>query len=236
MDIMERINDLKESFSEILVKARETAADDERLTLETDRCNSFYDVLHTMGRNASYHYYAQHRETFEIFSERDSTTAELFNTGVYADRDKIYQMFLCYHHYNNYPSTFHMHPVSTPYIQIAGDGKTAKLYMYTCGLEGLPSPPDQPPFSLWFYDAYSDEFVKEDDGWKWTRYYALDIIKAPYALSWSEMAKMPDRPVATGLIPASYQTDHHRPYLIGTLSSLGDTLPEPYETTEVENE
>ncbi len=222
---------LGEKYDKLLDKAREICADD-KLTLEVDRCNSYYDVLHRMGRYAAYHYYAQHRETYEYFSKREGTTAELMTSGVYATLDKIYQFFIGYHDHENHPGTFHMHPLSSPYIQIAGDGKTAKLYIFTNGLEALPSPPGNPPFCMWFYDAYCDDMVKEEDGWKWTKVHLMDTIKAPFAVSWSEMAKQPNRSTPQGLVPPSYETDHHKPYTIDAMPSLGDPLPEPYETMD----
>ncbi len=233
MDMMTKLAGLEDLYTELLTKAQEVVEDDKRLNLETDRCNSYYEVLHTMGRNTSYHYYAQHQETYEIFTDAPDTKAELLCDGVYADRDKIYQQFLCFHHYNNFPGTCHMHPVSSPFIQVAGDGATAKVYMYTCGLEALPSPPGQAPLSMWFYDAYGNWLVKEGKEWKFCVYHAMDDIKATYFQSWSEMDKAGPHPSAAGLMPPfSYKApEHHDPYGLHRKPTLaGSCVPEPYET------
>ncbi len=230
MNNEQKINELEAQYLALKEQIQSLEEEESVFDLDIDRANSYYDILHMMGKYASYHYYAEHRTTYEYFSKQPGTTAELSATGVYADLDKIYQMFLCYHEQNNLPGTMHLHPLSTPYIQVAGDGKTASFYMFTNGLEALPSPPDQPPFCMWFYDAYCNDCVKEEDGWKWTRFHLMDTIKAEFHISWGEMAKRPSPPIPPGLVPSSYSTDHNRPYTSTSMPSLGDPLPEPYET------
>lgn len=127
------------------------------LTVRAARADDYRQIMNQMGRYASYHYYAEHLNTYNFFSHADPrTTAELGSTGVYAELDKIYQMFSVYHDYNNLEHTAHCHPLTTPYIIVAKDRGTAKLFMLTNGFETLPG-----KVNLWFYDGYDMDFLRE---------------------------------------------------------------------------
>jgi hypothetical protein len=61
-----------------------------------------------------------------------------------------------------------MHTQTTPIIEIAGDGKTAKGVWYSpgVGLDGDISNGEVKIFSTFFWEAYGVDFVKEDGKWK----------------------------------------------------------------------
>lgn len=226
-----RIESIKTNAKQVLAMARQQKEDSTRLLLDAQREDSYLEICNLMNRYASYHYYAQHAATYKFFALDDNrTTAELGSTGVYQGRTKIYQMFEVYHDFNNQPGTAHLHPLNTPYVHVAKDGETAKGYWLTNGMEVLPAPPDQPPLSMWFLDAYDIQFVKTEDGWKWLHFHMLDDIKAVFPVSWSIMGKHKG-PGPSGLVEPSYKTDSFEPYWRGRKPSLEvDKLPEPYET------
>ena len=234
MTTQNRIDNLTAALNNLLeTSASQTAVLDKSADLVTRaaRSDDYRQVVNLMGRYASYHYYAEHMRTYNFFSHSDPrTTAELGSTGIYAELDKIYQMFLVYHDYNNLPHTAHCHPLTTPYVLIAGDRGTAKIFMLTNGFECLPGPTDGPQLCMWFYDGYDMDFVREDTGWKWLRFHMVDDIKAPFHISWGEAGKHP-APSPAGLIPPTYYSQNSfQPYNANRKPTLCVRLPEPYET------
>ncbi len=71
---------------------------------------------------------------------------------------------------------FSFHPVTTPLIYIAEDGKTARGLFYCVGQETRPSG-DGLAIALWIPEKIGVDFVKEDDGWKiWHIMIANDLV------------------------------------------------------------
>ena len=232
MELIEKINALCSQCEDVLKSccSDEILEDSKDLALRAQRTDSFVQVSNLMGRYASYHYYAQHLYTYEFFTKNGRATAELGSTGVYADLDKIYAMFLIYHNHYNMPGTAHCHPLTTPYIIVSGDGKTAKTFMYTPGYEILPTDGDAPQFNMWFYDAYDIDFIQEDGQWKWLRFHLADDIKSPFYVSLGILGKQ-EGPHPDGLVPPSYYNEQSfTPYSYHRKPSLSANFPEPYYT------
>jgi len=62
---------------------------------------------------------------------------------------------------------FLIHTLTTPIIEIAGDGKTAKGMWYSPGIMiGPINGTDGGPGGIYFYEKYGVDFIKEEDGWK----------------------------------------------------------------------
>lgn len=228
MNVDERISAVMDRLDALLDASisEEKLTDSKALTVRAARTDDYQQIKNLMGRYASYHYYAQHLTTYDFFSHSDPrTTAELGSTGVYAELDKIYQMFSVFHEYNEVEHTAHCHPLTTPYIIVAKDRGTAKIFMLTPGFEVLPG-----NMSMWFYDGYDTDFVREKDGWKWLRFHLVDDIKAPFYLSWGLAGKKPG-PSPEGLVPPTYfRENSFVPYGVKRKPSLCVQLPEPYET------
>lgn len=57
-----------------------------------------------------------------------------------------------------------IHTLTTPIIEVARDGKTAKGMWYTPGVI-LTSPDGKQPVGLWIWERYGVDFVREDGRW-----------------------------------------------------------------------
>ena len=131
---------------------------------------------------------------------------------------------------------------TTPYVVIAGDGKTAQGLWFCIGLfaepdaDGMPKP---------FYDQrrLAADFINEDGQWRiWHMDYYFDFqtplpkqlfIEEQYA---GRTAKMfdDDEEAKPGMIPASKDDDEGPkfppPYTPTKVPRIQTPLPEPYET------
>lgn len=68
-----------------------------------------------------------------------------------------------------------MHPMTTPLVVIAGDGKTAQGTWWSLGFECFANP-DGDPLCMWYGEKYAADFVLEEDGWKiWHLFITSDF-------------------------------------------------------------
>lgn len=93
---------------------------------------------------------------------------------------------------NEFIGTTIMHTLTTPVIEVAGDGKTAKGVWVSPG--HLTTVSDGKLQAYWFWERYGVDFVKEDGKWKiWHLRVYTDFL-TPYEKSWVENALNPPPP------------------------------------------
>ena len=73
---------------------------------------------------------------------------------------------------------FTVHPVSTPCIVIAGDGKTAKATFTSFGFEG----------NMWCYGKYANDYIKIDGEWYIWHQKWLRCFETPFSTSWADQS------------------------------------------------
>ncbi len=121
------------------------------------------------------------------------------------------------------------HPLTTPCIEIARDGKTAKGIWYTPG-QATEIGEDGKPYAMWIWEKYGVDFVKEDGEWKiWHIHMFYDIV-CPVGQVWTDLP-----PAPATQAPAVPKTDKPSPmtyprYSATTVPKLIPKPPEPYET------
>lgn len=73
--------------------------------------------------------------------------------------------------------SFSIHPLSTPHVVLAGDGKTAQGTWYSIGQDSVAKP-DGSADGKWHCQLISGDFVKESDGsWKiWHLFVSSDFM------------------------------------------------------------
>ena len=79
-----------------------------------------------------------------------------------------------------------VHTMNTPYIEVAGNGCTAKYIGYDCGLSCIGSPDGSSDSNFTFAKVYAD-LIQEDGAWKiWHLLIAYDHI-IPAGISYGEL-------------------------------------------------
>ncbi|MDQ4419289.1 nuclear transport factor 2 family protein [Sphingobium sp. DEHP117] len=118
------------------------------------------------------------------------------NLGVYTDWDKI----ISYHQGRPAPAgKLIFHYVTTPLIEIAGDGQTAKGLWIVNGLEsGLVDPELAKSMPAWMFEKemvngkkvwmhnvylkYGVDFIRQDGAWKIWHFHCFEVARAPYGM------------------------------------------------------
>lgn len=124
------------------------------------------------------------------------------NLGVYTNWDSI----TSYHRDRPAPAgKLLFHYVTTPMIEVAGDGQTAKGLWIVNGLEsGLTDPEHAKNMPAWMFEKemvsgkkvwmhnvylkYGIDFIKQDGEWKIWHFHCFEIARAPYGMGWIPFA------------------------------------------------
>lgn len=118
-----------------------------------------------------------------------------------------------------------VHPVATPVIEVAADGKTAKATYTSFGFEG----------DMWCYGKYANDYIKIDGKWyiwhmKWLRGF-----KTPFGISWNDQTVDQIYEFTKGEKDENgnpkLNPEVNYDYLLSPIKKLRTiTAPKPYET------
>lgn len=123
-----------------------------------------------------------------------------------------------------------MMPVSTPCIEIAADGKTAKGVWFSNGMNSEIGP-DGKPMVFVFWGKFGVDFIKEDGKWKIWHFSGLGDIMYRLEQSWVDKFN----PVLERTVPEDenwnvLKVPPYHAYSPRTLPQYDPKPPEPYET------
>ncbi|KAH7016990.1 SnoaL-like domain-containing protein [Ilyonectria destructans] len=130
--------------------------------------------------------------------------AQYTNVGVYTDYDSV----MAYHSGRPSPTgKLILHETTTPLIEVAEDGETAKGFWLMAGVEsGLSDPSNvgaMPEFlyepedknvdgkrvwTHWVWCQYALDFLKQDGEWKIWHFRCLEVTRAPFSENWITFA------------------------------------------------
>ncbi|KAK8054832.1 hypothetical protein PG993_000059 [Apiospora rasikravindrae] len=130
--------------------------------------------------------------------------AQYTNVGVYTDYDSV----MAYHTGRPAPKgKLILHQTTTPTIEVADDGETAKGFWLMAGLEsGLTEPGNvgampedlyepveknvqgKRVWAHWVWCQYALDFLKQDDEWKIWHFRCLEVSRAPFGENWITFA------------------------------------------------
>ncbi len=127
------------------------------------------------------------------------------------------------------------HFLTTPVIEVAGDGKTAKGVWMSPGFEtGIKDPETQKPTACFVYTKYGCDFVKEDGVWKMWHYHVYRVFMTPWNIPFTEEWEKNVMEKKFGKFGADMKPDLpttvDNPYSVDTKRELAPMPPEPYET------
>jgi hypothetical protein len=128
--------------------------------------------------------------------------AQYSNVGVYTTWESVTE----YHRGRPAPKgKLILHYTTTPVIEVAEDGETAKGLWIMMGLEsGLTDPEvaaELPPYLFarheverkkvwahWVWCKYGIDFLKQDDAWRIWHFHCFEVARAPYDENWISFA------------------------------------------------
>jgi len=179
-----------------------------------------YQVRHISGPNLA--------TTPELFALKTSgVSAEIAGWGYFEGPDQVKALYETGHGdtTKEHPGEMFEHDMTTPMIEVAKDGKTAKGVWFSPGF--ATGVQDGKPIAHWRWGKYSAAFVKEDGKWKIWKWHWYGTFFADYYKSWVDY-QPPSRKPIKELNPGP--TLYHKEYSPDTVRDPIPPAPEPYET------
>jgi hypothetical protein len=132
------------------------------------------------------------------------------------------------------PGDLSFHPINTPVIEVAGDGKTAKAVWIATGLSSKKDPETGKAVCTWEWDRYGVDFIKEDGKWKFWHFHVYRLFRCGWDDKWADQFSQSHQPVSILNYTDETKPDgppiDSYPYTLDTLPKNIPAPPEPYES------
>ena len=211
-----------------------------------------YTMDHQQVQNVAsmheyYHSALMHKEEYEnIWSKKRDDITWTNNSGKFPNRKTFYKFYVedllagkkmwleALHKLRpdieikpkNYAAgLIWVHTLTTPVIQIAGDGKTAKGIWMSWGFVTNPTPDGWG--SNWAYEKYGMDFVKEDGEWKIWHLHTFVDFYCPVNKLWTDPASKHEEPPKD---PNIEYGEYYIGYGASTVPKMEPKPPVPYYT------
>jgi hypothetical protein len=203
------------------------------LEARIERLEAVHEIQNVMGRYSYYHSAGMQEETIALWAEKTpGIRIDVPSFGYYEGYKGVRRCYVGAHNYHEGDriGQMHMHTLTTPVIEIAGDGKTAKGVWISPGQETTVV--DGKAQAYWAWLKYGADFVKEDGAWKLWHMRVFGIFFTPYEKSWTEAnrsgegggMKLPDE------FKPDKVTNYWTQYTPDKAPVLVPVPPQPYET------
>ena len=210
----------------------------ERLEKEIQRLKDIHEIQNLMGRYEYLHTSAggDYKLPDLLWAKKTpGASAELGNWGVYEGFEGVKKIYDATGKGSEIPGQMFMHTLTTPVIEVADDGKTAKGVWISPGHETIRPryKRDEKPVPHWAWIKYGIDFVKEDGEWKIWHLHVYGIFHTPYDTSWVDVPPYVAAPEQRRVIPfpkPDKPTTYHWLYNQTALTEMVPKPPEPYET------
>ncbi len=191
------------------------------------------EIENAMGRFAILYSGGQYGCLMPFFADTGQIVFQRSDVGIYEGREAVSAYFLNLADHA-LPGTFRIMMLTSPVIEIAGDGKTAWAMWYINGLEAIKNPkaPNAPAADMWINDKLAVEFIHTDCGWKILRMTVCEEMRGRYHKSWGDYSVEPDYPEFDTFPKPTRPADCHLPFRSDRKSQKNLDTPEPYETYE----
>lgn len=133
---------------------------------KTQRLLDIAEITNVASAHEYYHSAWMHQAEIEnIWSAREDVSWTN-NVDRYGNRKSFWGFYV--DNLKNFPThgTLAYHTLTTPIIEVAGDGKTAKAIFMSQGTVAGPGPGGAPAQAQWTAEKYGMDFIKENGVWK----------------------------------------------------------------------
>ncbi|KAH7007231.1 SnoaL-like domain-containing protein [Ilyonectria destructans] len=203
------------------------------LLVRIQRIEDINEIHNIMGRRAYYHSAGRHDlEVDELWSSQDDVVFEAEDVGAWTSLKTIKESYV---EKNPFPAgtkgLLVEHTITTPVVEIAGDGQTAKGIWISPGHETFPLEGCDVPKAHWSWGRYAVDFRKEDGKWKIWHLHVLTTFRTPFDDDWAKTAfKKPEwlPKDGEGVSAADRGVSFNEPYHPSRAPKLQPVPPEAY--------
>lgn len=177
-----------------------------------------YEVLHNQ-KNMALH-------PMDFAMETDDVSVQVADSEVYYGPEGVRQLFGGTYNITDYQGIMLIHYLTTPFIEVAQDGQTARGLWWSPGIETVKRTPESEPEAVWCFGAYANDFILENGVWKIWHMRWISTIKCPYLEGWADQRTYYTRTAGHSQNPPPT----HNPYSKTYIQEAIPMGPKPYET------
>ena len=197
-----------------------------------ERLEAVHRIQNLMGLYSYYHTAEMQEETVALWAKKTpGVRIDVPSFGYYKGYEGVKRCYIGAHQVLGEEGRIggmHMHTLTTPVIEVAGDGKTAKGVWISPGHETMVS--EGKGHAFWAWLKYGADFVKEDGEWKFWHLRVFGIFFTPYDKPWTEVAYGEDRLQLPDEVKPDKATTYFTNYSTDKQQKLLPKPPLPYET------
>jgi len=205
----------------------------EKQATKIQRLEDVHEIANLMGRYVWLHEVQRDPEFIDtLYAQKTPGLSwEVAHMGLYKGREAVRKILKAHGPRGEKPApgTLFLHTLTSPVIEVAGDGKTAKGVWVSPGAEAMGSK------GFWAWTKYGVDFVREDGKWKIWHYHVYRIFMTPVGTDYTEEYEL--KMMAKGTpgggmpaIPEKEPTTYDNPYSKQYVPELVPAPPDPYET------
>ena len=201
------------------------------LEQELERARAYQEIQNLFGRYMYLHEAGKHRDCADLFARNSpGVSVEFHQMGLFKEAAGIRKLYegTLDGNKKELPGFLIQHTLTTPVIEVAGDGKTAKGIWISPGHETMVGR-DGKPEASWMWGKYALDFIKENGQWKIWHYQVFMTFVCPFDKPWTDPAATPDRPP---MLNADGPTTYYKPYRVNAVPEYWPAPPVPYATFE----
>jgi hypothetical protein len=206
-----------------------------KLEQEVERLRAVHEIQNLMGRYEYLTIVGDYSAIIELYAKN---TPDLFvNIGVrghWVGKDAPRRAWENFIRKPRNAGTLAIHPINTPVIEVAGDGKTAKAVWIANGLYATKDDQTGKGQCTWEWDRYGVDFIKEDGKWKFWHFHIYRLFRCGWDDKWHNQFSESHEPVSPldyteELNPDGPPIDSY-PFTLDSLPKNIPAPPEPYES------
>lgn len=155
-------------------------------------------------------------------------SVEVGDKGIFVGVEGLEKLFCSNYQIPDNHGNMLIHWLTTPMIEVAKDGQTARAVWWSPGAEAVKKP-DGSLQALWNFITYPCDFIKENGVWKVWHMRIFNHIKCDYDRGW---CRDYEEWVNTGPLPGAQPVlpTYHNPYSPQAIQEAVPACPEPYDT------
>ncbi|HIR13830.1 MAG TPA: nuclear transport factor 2 family protein [Candidatus Choladousia intestinavium] len=194
-----------------------------------EKLEAYQELQNLMGRTVAAVNFRQPEKILENFAlDREDVSLEFADEGVFEGKEGVTAVVK--EIIAKPPKKGEMvdMQLTTPMIEVAGDGNTAEALWWCPGAGAVVSEKAEPQ-AIWAWGMLAADFIKEKDQWKIWHLHYFRYIKCFYEKGWVEDTTMIHRPNLP-MHPLAKPSTYHNPYSPNSVRDGLPACPRPYET------
>jgi len=197
---------------------------------EIERLQAYVEIQNLVAKYEVVHTPSSMSRSVDLFAlKQPDVSVEIAMWGKMTGPDKVKKMFTGMSEGKPKPGGMFEHNLTTPVIQVAADGKTAKGLWFSPGHETTRDEKGN-LIANWCWGKFGADFIKEDGKWKIWHYHWYDTFFSPYYKSWVDFPQPGLDVILTPKGMTAEPPTCRSSYFPDQVRKPIPDYPEPYET------